>query len=229
MNLSRNQRRKQGKRNPIVISTAELKQLLEPLLDELSDSCAEGCLDQFILFIELLHKWNQTYNLTSVRDMRQMLPRHILDSLVIRPYLQGDQILDVGSGAGLPGIPLAIAEPQRQFTLVDSSSKKTRFMQQAIHELELDNVTVVHERIENFNPANGFDTIVARAYSSIETLMTGVTHCLNIQTRILAMKGTYPLAELEYITKGFNLLAVERLTVPGMDAERHLVILERHA
>lgn len=229
MNLSGNQKRRQGKRNTVAVSTEELKSLLDPLLSELATPCADGCLDRFIRFIELLQKWNQIYNLTSVRDARQMLPRHILDSLVIRPYLQGSQILDVGCGAGLPGIPLAIAEPQRHFTLIDSSSKKTRFVKQAVNELGLVNVTVVNERIENFKPESGFDTIVARAYSSIETLLTGITHCLKEHTRVLAMKGIYPLAELESITNGFTLQAVERLTVPGMDAERHLVILQRPA
>jgi len=227
MNLSRNQKRKQSQKSGKQPSTEELRLLLSNDIDLLPFSLPEGSVDSFIQFVQLLHKWNSTYNLTSVRDMRQMLKRHILDSVIIHPYINGSQVLDVGCGAGLPGIPLAITNPAVQFTLLDSNNKKTRFVQQAVAELKLDNITVVTERIEHYKPPVGFDTIVARAYSSIENLIAGIVHCLTPESQILAMKGTYPLAELEVIPEGYHLDKVEPLFVPGLEAERHLVILRQ--
>jgi 16S rRNA (guanine527-N7)-methyltransferase len=157
--------------------------------------------------------------------MKLMVTRHILDSIVINPFLHGKQILDVGSGAGLPGIPLAILNPELRFTLLDSNNKKTRFIQQAVTELGLSNVTVITERIENFHPEQRFDTVVARAYSAIENLITGVQQLLSVNAVILAMKGSYPVAELESISDGYKVDRVEPLIVPGLDAERHLVII----
>lgn len=226
MNLSRNQKRKQAHRPVNVPGTEELQDLLSRKIALLPFSLPEGSTARFVQFVQLLHKWSSTYNLTSVRDMRQMLARHIMDSVVINPYLQGKQVLDVGCGAGLPGIPLAIINPHRHFTLLDSNNKKTRFVQQVITELQLDNITVVTERIENYRPENSFDTIVARAYSAIDNLVAGIQHCVSTNSIILAMKGTYPLAELETIPQGYRLDKVEPLQVPGMEAERHLVILK---
>jgi 16S rRNA (guanine527-N7)-methyltransferase len=154
-----------------------------------------------------------------------MVTRHILDSVIINPFLHGKQILDVGSGAGLPGIPLAILNPGLHFTLLDSNNKKTRFIQQAVTELGLANVTVITERIENFHAEQRFDTVVARAYSAIENLIAGVQRLLSADAVILAMKGTYPVAELESIGDGYKVDRIEPLIVPGLDAERHLVII----
>ena len=176
-------------------------------------------------FIHLLDKWNRVYNLTSIREPRQMVSRHILDSLVVRPYLHGQRILDVGSGAGLPGIPLAIAAPELNFTLLDSNNKKTRFILQVVTDLGLKNVEVVTARIEEYQPAQGFDTVLARAYSSLEKLSQDVREILNAEGCILAMKGSYPLAELESIPVTFKVDTINKLEVPGLDAERHLVIL----
>lgn len=226
MNLSRNQKRHQVKKSGNIPGTEELQRLLSKEIALLPFSLPEGSEARFVQFVQLLHKWNSTYNLTSVRDMRQMLTRHIMDSVVIHPYLQGQHVLDVGCGAGLPGIPLAIINPAIHFTLLDSNNKKTRFVQQAISELQLDNITVVTERIEYYRPETGFDTIVARAYSAIDNLVAGIQHCVSTHSIILAMKGTYPLAELDTIPQGYRLDKVEPLKVPGMDAERHVVILK---
>lgn len=181
----------------------------------------------FVHFLRLLDKWNTVYNLTSVRDPGLMVTRHIMDSLVVSPFLQGRQVLDVGSGAGLPGIPLAIINPDTEFTLLDSNQKKTRFMQQAVTELKLENVTVISQRIESFRPERSFDTVIARAYSNIETLTEGTQGLLAADAVILAMKGTYPMAELENIPEGYRIGKIEKLDVPGLNAERHLVLIKK--
>jgi len=209
------------------IGADALQQLLEQHMTALPFSIPEGTVSRFVQFIQLLHKWNAAYNLTSVRDMKLMVTRHILDSIVVHPYLEGIRILDVGSGAGLPGIPLAIINPHMHFTLLDSNNKKTRFIQQAVTELGLVNVTVVTERVENFHPEQRFDTVTARAYSAIENLITGIQQLLADNAVILAMKGIYPVAELESIPAGYRVDRVESLVVPGLDAERHLVVIRR--
>ncbi len=226
MNLSRNHKRHQRKHAADAgVDADTLQRLLGEQLTALPFSVPEAAAVRFVQFVLLLHKWNGVYNLTSVRDVKLMLTRHILDSIVIHPFLQGQQILDVGSGAGLPGIPLAILNPQLHFTLLDSNNKKTRFIQQAVTEMGLENVSVVTDRVEAFQSEQRFDTVTARAYSAIENLIAGVQHLLSEDAVILAMKGTYPLAELESIPQGFRIDRVEPLQVPGMDAERHLVII----
>ena len=181
-------------------------------------------------YIALLEKWNRAYNLTAVRKPEQMVTRHLLDSLVIGPWLQGSRILDVGTGPGLPGIPLAIAYPQYAFTLLDSNSKKTRFVTQAVAELGLNNVAVVQSRVEQFHPADQrqgqFDTITARAFATIKELVDSARHLCARQGIFLIMKGVYPVAELEELPSGFSVEGVYSLTVPGLDAERHLLIVK---
>ena len=218
--------RKHHRQHSRPVTPHELQLQLERSTGALSFDLPEGAIDKFVDFIQLLDKWNAVYNLTSVRDMSQMVSRHILDSLVIHPYCPGRAILDVGCGAGLPGIPLAIINPDKQFTLLDSNQKKSRFVQQAVTELQLENVVVVNERVEQFNVSECFDTVVARAYSSIENLIGGITRLLTDNATILAMKGTYPVAELENIPPAFKVEKVETLDVPGLDADRHLVILK---
>ncbi len=210
-------------------STTNLKDLVKSLeghIRSLPFDTPEGGVEIFVHFLRLLDKWNTVYNLTSVRDPGLMVTRHIMDSLVVSPFLQGQQVLDVGSGAGLPGIPLAIINPDTEFTLLDSNQKKTRFMQQAITELKLENVTVISQRIESFRPEQPFDTIIARAYSNMETLITGTQNLLAVDAVILAMKGTYPMAELENIPDGYRIGKIEKLDVPGLNAERHLVLIK---
>ena len=180
---------------------------------------------RLIDFIRLLVKWNRAYNLTAVRQPEQMVTRHLLDSLVIGPYLQGPSILDVGTGAGLPGIPLALAYPDHHFTLLDSNGKKIRFVTQAVAELGLANVDVIQSRVEAFQPAGRFDTITARAYASIEELVSQTKHLLADGGQYLIMKGVYPVAEVEAMPTGYRIEASHQLNVPKLDAERHLLIV----
>lgn len=194
---------------------------------ELSFSLPPAVDQKLLDFIALLDKWNHAYNLTAVRQPAQMIARHLMDSLVVVPYLHGQQVLDVGSGAGLPGIPLALACPEREFTLLDSNGKKVRFMRQAVAELGLENVSVVHSRVEQFQSSPGFDTIIARAYATLGELVRGARHLCRPEGRFLVMKGACPVAELDDLPEGFELEAIHPLRVPGLEAERHLLLV-RH-
>ena len=184
-----------------------------------------GIQQRLIDYLQLLVKWNRAYNLTAVRQPEQMVTRHLLDSLVIGPYVHGPRILDVGTGAGLPGIPLALAYPDYHFTLLDSNGKKIRFVTQAVAELGLVNVDVVQSRVEAYQPVRRFDTITARAYSSIEELVTQTASLLADDGQYLIMKGAYPLAEVEALPAGYYLEAIIQLQVPDLEAERHLLVV----
>ena len=199
----------------------KLAEGLSALHLELSASVQARLID----FLYLLVKWNRAYNLTAVRQPEQMVTRHLLDSLVIGPYLQGPRVLDVGTGAGLPGIPLALAYPDHYYSLLDSNGKKIRFVTQAVAELGLANVDVIQSRVEAFQPASRFDTITARAYASIDELVSKTKHLLADSGQYLIMKGVYPVAEVEAIPPGYRLEAIHQLNVPELDAERHLIIL----
>ncbi len=178
-------------------------------------------------YLQLLQRWNKVYNLTAVRDPAQMQVVHLDDSLSVAPYICGKRCLDVGSGAGLPGIPLAIIQPERQFTLLDTNGKKTRFMQQAVLELGLQNVNVVQTRVESWQPDQCFDAIISRAFASLSDFVTftGKHACEN--GILYAMKGRYPDNELAELPTGWQVTAQHELHVPGLDAERHLLELQR--
>jgi len=180
---------------------------------------------RLLAFVRLLVKWNAAYNLTAVRDPQEMVTRHLLDSLVLLPYLQGPRVLDIGTGPGLPGIPLAVARPDCAFTLLDANAKKTRFVTQAVGELGLKNVVVVQDRVENYRPEQKFDTLVARAFSSIADMLNHAQHLCAPGGRFLAMKGVYPEGELAAIPADFAVHEVVELKVPGLDAARHLAII----
>jgi len=180
---------------------------------------------RLLTFVHLLAKWNAAYNLTAVRDPQEMIARHLLDSLVLLPYLHGARVLDIGTGPGLPGIPLALARPDIAFTLLDANAKKTRFVTQAVGELGLKNVEVVQARVENYRPEQKFDTLVARAFSSIAELLKSAQHLCAPGGRFLAMKGVYPEEELAAIPAEFAVSEVAALKVPGLDAARHLVVV----
>ncbi|OOZ39388.1 16S rRNA (guanine(527)-N(7))-methyltransferase RsmG [Solemya pervernicosa gill symbiont] len=182
---------------------------------------------KFMDYIALMLKWNRVYNLTSVRKPALMVTRHLLDSLVVLQHIKEPRLLDVGSGAGLPGIPLALARPDWQIVLLDGNAKKTRFMTQAVADLGLQNVKVVHERVELFKPEQPFDTIISRAFSTVENMTEMAGGLLAPEGRLLAMKGVYPLAELEMLPDGFTVKEVIKLDVPTLDADRHLVWIER--
>ncbi|WP_299731472.1 16S rRNA (guanine(527)-N(7))-methyltransferase RsmG [uncultured Endozoicomonas sp.] len=182
-------------------------------------------------YVLLLDKWNKAYNLTAIRDPKEMVFRHILDSLSIVPHIVGDYILDVGSGPGLPGIVLAILYPEKKFTTLDSNGKKTRFMQQAKNDLKLDNLTVANCRVENFEAPQPFDAITSRAFSSLVNMVDGTKHLLSASGVYLAMKGLYPEEELKELMDRheIELVGCEPLNVPGTEGDRHLVILtNRH-
>ena len=187
--------------------------------------------DQLLAYLALLIKWNQAYNLTAVRNPDEMVSRHLLDSLSVVPFVAaaGDNWLDVGSGGGMPGIPLAILFPERRFTTLDSNGKKTRFQTQVKLELKLANLEVVHSRVENFHPAQPFSGIVSRAFSSLADFATWTRHLGDGETRWLAMKGQYPHEELADLPADFRVEADHLLQVPGCQGQRHLLILRRSA
>jgi 16S rRNA (guanine527-N7)-methyltransferase len=176
-------------------------------------------------FLALLKKWNSTYNLTAIHDPEKMLTHHLLDSLAVLPYVTADRLLDVGSGAGLPGIPLAIARPDLAVVLIDASHKKCAFMQQAAIELKLANVTSIHGRVEDLDPARPFPQIVSRAFSDLSEFVRLTARLLAPGGEWLAMKGLYPHEEIAQL-KGARVRRDVELHVPGLDADRHLVILE---
>lgn len=183
--------------------------------------------DRLLHYLAMLVKWNRVYALISRRDGDDWLARHLLDSLAVLPYINGSRIIDVGSGAGLPGIPLAIMCPALDFTLLDSNRKKARFMTQAVIELGLGNVTVVDQRAEAFRPGQGFDCVVSRAFAAIGDMLAVAGHLAPPGGRFLAMKGTYPEQELAQLPPGFQLEAVHLLTVPGQPGDRHLVVVQK--
>jgi len=199
-------------------------------LNQLGLNCSLAVQARLRDYIYLIDKWNRVYNLTSVRNPAEMVTRHILDSLAVLPYLRGSRVLDVGTGAGLPGIPLAIVDkeqhPEREFVLLDSNSKKTRFVQQVITELELGNVRVVHERAENYCPANKFDVVVSRAFASIADMLNNSGQHCSDDGVLLAMKGAKPVTELQELPANYSVEAVHQLEVPGLEGQRHLVCLK---
>ncbi len=177
------------------------------------------------VYIALLERWNRAYNLTAVRRPEEMVSRHILDSLAILPWVQGLRLLVVGSGAGLPGIPLAIARPEWECYLLDSNGKRTRFMQQVVNELALANTRVIRCRLEDYYPPIKFASIVSRAFASLAEMVAGAGWLCAPGGCLLAMKGTYPQEELAVLPPGYRVAGAYRLQVPGLDAERHLVHL----
>jgi len=200
---------------------------LAPGLAALGVTLPAGGEARLLEFVELLQHWNQAYNLTAVRDPGEMVVKHLLDSLAVLPYVRGTPVEDVGAGAGLPGIPLAIALPDTRFVLLDSNGKKTRFMVQAAASLKLHNVEVVQSRAEGYRPAEPFATVISRAFATLgEFLRLAGQGCAS-GGRLLAMKGTYPDEELRDIPEGFRLLGVQALKVPGLDAERCVVEIEK--
>ncbi|KTD53187.1 glucose inhibited division protein B GidB [Legionella santicrucis] len=174
-------------------------------------------------YLFLLNKWNSTYNLTAIRDVESMIGKHILDSLAILPWLKGNRIIDVGTGAGLPGIPLALAQPERNFVLLDSNGKKTRFLNEVKRQLNLENLEIVQNRVENYHPPQGFDTVLSRAFSSLEQMIQWTHHLIADEGIWLAMKGRFPDIELNDIKQNCT---VKSYSVAGVDGERCCVIIE---
>lgn len=178
-------------------------------------------------YIDLLLKWNKVYNLTAITSPEEMSSKHIADSLAISPFLQGNMIIDVGTGAGLPGIPLAIVNPDKQFTLLDSNGKKVRFLKEVKQQLGLHNVTPIHSRVAEFQPEQAFSSVLSRAFASICDMLRGSEHLACAGGRFLAMKGTTPTEELQQLPAGFTLEHIHILDVPGLNAERCLVDIKK--
>ena len=184
---------------------------------------------RLLAYLELIHKWNRVYNLTAVRDADRMLAHHVLDSLAVVPHIEGKQVLDVGSGAGLPGIPLALALPQSKITLLESNHKKATFLKQATIELALSGVDVVNERAETWAAPGQFDVVISRALADLgEFVSLAARHCAP-EGVLAAMKGVFPHEEIARIPDGFALDRTIPLAVPGLKAERHLVVIRRSA
>ena len=192
---------------------------------ELGIALQAPAVESLLRLVDELEAGNAQFNLTAIRDRLGMLRKHVLDSLSLQPYLRGVRIADIGTGAGFPGLPLAIVNPQRRFTLVEATGKKARFVVQTAERLGCVNVQVEHARAENYRPFELFDTVVARALSSLADFAAYAGHLCARDGRLLAMKGKRPDEEMAALPKSFRVLAVHRLKVPGLDDERHLVEL----
>lgn len=208
------------------VSDRQLQAALKKGIDSLGLELSDDQIEQLIAYLNLLIKWNKAYNLTAVRDPLEMVNRHLVDSLSIVPYVEGKRIIDVGSGPGLPGIPLAICYPDLQVTTLDSNGKKTRFQLQVKAELSLKNLTVINDRVENcdFEP---FDQVISRAFASLEDMISWTHQLCHEEGVFLAMKGLYPEEELSALPEGYELKICHRLNVPGTEGERHLLVLGR--
>jgi len=180
--------------------------------------------DELAAYVGLLHKWNQVYNLTAVRDKHMMVSRHLLDSLAILPWVSGRRILDVGTGPGLPGVPLALIRPDLHIVLLDSQGKKIRFLQEVKRLLRIDNIEIIQDRVERYQPERGFDTIVSRAFSDLAQMVKWTEHLIARDGIWLAMKGRKPDTELSALQYPYR---VEVYTVPNLDAERCCVIINK--
>lgn len=198
---------------------------LESGMDRLGMTVPSDLVNKLLTFMSLLKEWSGTYNLVAPRERDFLLTRHLLDSLSIANWLQEGSLLDVGSGAGLPGLPLAIIDPERDVTLVDSAGKKIRFIRHVGRELKLDNIYPVHERIEEMKQTGDYANITSRAFSSLRDFVMAVRPFAGESTRLLAMKGVFPHKELEELPDWVNVQSVESLTVPYLHAERHLVLM----
>lgn len=203
-----------------------LKQFLKDQLQVMDIALCEDQIDQLMAYVHLLEKWNKTYNLTAIRDPKEMIIKHILDSLAIVPYLQSRSFIDVGTGAGLPGIPLAIANPNCEFTLLDSLGKRIRFLTQVKASLKLENVQPVQARVEAFNSAQ-FDGVISRAFASLSEMLRLCAHLINENGLFYALKGDIQSEEIEQIPLGFQVKSQVALMVPQLNATRFLLLIEK--
>ena len=204
-----------------------MKAKLDSLLAQANIQVSEQQKDQLIELVNLLNKWNKAYNLTSVRDPQEMLVKHILDSLVVSPYLQGDRFIDVGTGPGLPGLPLAIINPDKQFVLLDSLGKRVSFIRNAVLKLRLTNVTPVLSRVEEYQPEEKFDGVLSRAFASLKDMTEWWHHLLSSDGLFYALKGIYHQEEVQNLNDIFTVEKVVSLNVPTLVGERHLVLLTK--
>ena len=207
--------------------TSELKQQLVHSLTQANINITEQQQQQLLGLVAMLNKWNKAYNLTSVRDPKQMLIRHIMDSVVVSPHLKGQRFIDVGTGPGLPGLPLAIINPDKAFVLLDSLGKRIRFQKQVQFELGIHNVTSVESRIESYQDEQGFDGVLSRAFASIQDMLNWCHHLPKSDGVFYALKGQLNDNEMETIPTEFELLETINLHVPELDEQRHLLKLTK--
>jgi 16S rRNA (guanine527-N7)-methyltransferase len=203
-------------------------QQLELGLESLGVPCNSEQQEKLLAFLSMLARWNKTFNLTAIREPLDMLRLHLLDSASMHGLIEGaERLIDVGSGAGLPGIPLAILNPQKQFTLLDSNGKKTRFIFQVISELGLVNTSEINARVETYQPQAPFDTVLTRAFSALPKMLMQCNHLLADQGTFLAMKGKKPDLELSQIEKGYKVIDLLKISVPQIEGERHVVRIKK--
>ena len=205
-----------------------LRNKLDALLAKTSITLSENQKQQLISYVEMLDKWNKAYNLTSVRDPQEMVVKHILDSLVVAPHLDGNNYIDVGTGPGLPGVVLAIAHPEKNFVLLDSLGKRIRFLNQVKLNLKLTNITPVQSRVEEYQPEQPFDGVLSRAFASLQDMVDWCQHLVDQSGRFIALKGQFPEQEIEQLPASIEYQDKVVLTVPELDAERHLIILKKN-
>ncbi len=203
-----------------------LSDQLVVLIKETSLEVSDQQVALLIQYVELLHKWNKAYNLTSIRDPKDMVIKHIMDSLMVGPLLNGQSFIDVGTGPGLPGIPLAILYPERNFVLLDSLGKRVTFLRQVVFQLKLENVTPVKARVEQYQPETPFDGVLSRAFSSLLDMVTWCDHLVSVEHgRFLALKGIYPNDEVAALPSNISVAKSHIIAVPRLEGERHLIEL----
>jgi 16S rRNA (guanine527-N7)-methyltransferase len=211
-----------------VTETGELRERLASGAHDLGIALTDAQGDALTTLLAELGEWSGRFNLTAIRTPADMLTKHVLDSLAVHPHLRGTSVADVGTGAGFPGLPLAIVDPDRSFTLLEATAKKARFVEHAVERLGLGNVAVVNERAERYRPPRpGFDSVVARALGELAEFVRVAGHLCAPEGKLLAMKGKSPEAEIDRLPRGWRVAALRRLHVPGLEAERHLVELTR--
>ncbi len=206
---------------------AELLSRLRTLVAQSDLTLSETQLAQCIQYVTLLDKWNSAYNLTSVRDPEEMLIKHVLDSLVVAPFLIGQHFIDVGTGPGLPGVLLAIYYPEKQFTLLDSLGKRIRFLNQVKMQLQLQNIHPLQSRVEDHHPLQGYDGVISRAFASLNDMLNWCRHLPAPDGRFFAMKGAAVQEEIAALPDFVKVDAIHPLQVPQLDAQRHLVVLSK--
>ena len=202
----------------------DLTKKISEKLDNLNIDCSDEKINKFNTYLNLLEKWNKAFNLTAVRNINDMLERHLVDSLSIAKYISGKRLIDVGTGPGLPGIPLSILYPEKKFYLLDSNGKKTRFLTQSKIEMGLQNIEVINSRAEEYQPEEMFDAVLSRAFSSLQDMINDTDHLCKVNGAFFAMKGQYPEMELQAITKPYKVQAIDW---PGNQVERHLIIISQ--
>ncbi len=207
--------------------TEKLRAFLTAYLPQAPVSLPQSAVEDFVTYLTLMTRWQDVFNLTAIKAADTQVTHHIMDALAIIPFLEGKRFIDVGTGAGIPGIVLAIARPDFQLTLLDSVGKKIHFLQQVIVSLKLKQVELVQNRVEAYRAAPLFDGVITRAFSSINDMLVDTQHLCKKDGLFYAMKGQYPAAELVSLPAGFEMKASHALTVPGVDAGRHLIVLSR--